>query len=65
MNALMGNEVCSETIVIRSTEDWDAFTRTVRYDGERYEASFLRTRNAQINSTNDDSGLFPLVGASS
>jgi hypothetical protein len=40
--ALMGSEVCSETIVIRSNDEWKRVVRSLRFDGERYDASELR-----------------------
>jgi hypothetical protein len=34
--ALMGTQVCSETIVIRSNDDWRRAVRSLQYDGQRY-----------------------------
>lgn len=66
MQAHMGNEVCSETIVIRSNDEWNAVVRRLRYDGERYSlVGEQRTASTRLSIVEQDAGLFALVGASS
>lgn len=64
MHAHMGNEVCSETIVIRSNAEWNAVVRRLRYDGERYSI-VDEQRLERLPVLEQDAGLFALVGASS
>lgn len=65
MNALLGNEVCSETIVIRSTDDWTRVVRSLRYDGDRYTTTDLAAYGSRLSHAEQDAGLFALRGASS
>ncbi len=66
MHAHMGNEVCSETIVIRSNAEWNAVVRRLRYDGERYSiVNEQRIEPTRLQCVEQDAGLFALVGASS
>ena len=67
MHTQMGDAVCSETIVIRSNEQWNNYVKALRFDGQRYEAnSFgLVAAGDRIDALEQDQGLFPLVGASS
>lgn len=57
MCALTGNEVCSETIVIRSNDEWKQVIRCPRFDGERYHASELRLAGARVNTLEQARGL--------
>jgi hypothetical protein len=45
-NALMGSEVCSETVVIRSNDEWKRVVRTLQYDGTRYVPLSVRAMQA-------------------
>jgi len=65
MQANMGNEVCFDTIVIRSNADWKRVVSTMQYDGERYTTDVLRAEHNRITAAEQDAGLFALVGASS
>lgn len=65
MHAHTGNEVCAETIVIRSNDDWKRVVSTMQYDGERYTATVLREAHNRITHAEQDAGLFALAGASS
>lgn len=48
-DARVGNEVCSETIVIRSNDEWKRVVRSLRFDGERYDARDLRVGDVTPN----------------
>lgn len=61
MQAQLGDEACSETIVIRDNETWKRVVRNLRYDGERYTPHTIRT----FTMSEQDHGLFALRGASS
>lgn len=65
MPAHQGNEVCSETIVIRSNDEWKRVVRSMRYDGNRYDATILVEQSSRLAIVENDHGLFALLGASS
>jgi hypothetical protein len=65
MQAHTGNEVCSETIVIRSNSEWKRVVQTLRYDGERYHATEQTRSLSRLGVLEQDAGLFALRGASS
>jgi hypothetical protein len=56
-NALMGSEVCSETIVIRSNDEWKRVVRSLRFDGERYDATELRAAGGRLPALEQGRGL--------
>lgn len=65
MTAPMGDAVCVETTVIRTSGDWHRVVRSLRYDGERYTTDALRITAEHFGMTEQDTGLHALVGASS
>jgi hypothetical protein len=65
VNAHVGNEVCSETIVIRSNDEWKRVIRSLGFDGERYHTTELRQAGSRLNTVERDHDLFALLGASS
>jgi hypothetical protein len=65
MQAHTGDEVCSETIVIRSNSEWKRVVQTLRYDGERYQTTDLTRSITRLGVLEQDAGLFALRGASS
>lgn len=65
INAHEGNEVCSDTLVIRSNDDWKRVVQHLQYDGQRYHSTTLRVAGNRLNATEQDAGLFALVGSSS
>jgi hypothetical protein len=65
MQAHVGNAVCSETIVIRSNDEWRSFVSTLAFDGERYERVVSVDAERRMQLADSDPGLFALRGASS
>lgn len=65
MQAHTGNEVCAETIVIRSNSEWKRVVQTLRYDGERYHTTDLTRTISRLGVLEQDAGLYALTGASS
>lgn len=57
MDALLGDEVCSETIVIRSNDEWRRVVRSLRFDAQRYDATELRETNSRLRMIEQDRGL--------